>query len=117
MLCSAAATFTASINCRKELNTAKTRTLSSAGCVCGKPTAEPGRGNGKSSNPAIQSLSTAQHLNLCKFAEYLSRFLRVQCPRLNKPRLLVGRTGFLEGDFQNTESRSFDLLTVRLGIA
>src|SRR5713101_5658686 len=74
MLCSAAATFTASINCRKELNTAKTRTLSSAGCVCGKPTAEPGRGNGKSSNPAIQSLSTPQHLNLCTFAEYLSLF-------------------------------------------
>jgi hypothetical protein len=27
-------------------------------------------------------------------------FLRVQCPRLSKPLRSVGRTGFLEGDFQ-----------------
>src|SRR5260370_41107488 len=91
MLCSAAATFTASINCRKELNTAKTRTLSSAGCVCGKPTAEPGKGNGKSSDCPIED----RHLLYLR--GIFEPFWRVQCPRLNNTLRSVGRTGFLEG--------------------
>src|SRR5713101_3011623 len=75
MLCSAAATFTASINCRKELNTAKTRTLSSAGCVCGKPTAEPGKGNGKSSDCPIED----RHLLYLR--GIIESFWRVRCPK------------------------------------
>src|SRR6266849_9737505 len=98
MLCSAAATFTASINCRKELNTAKTRTLSSAGCVCGKPTAEPGKGNGKSSDCPIED----RHLLYLR--RIFESFWRVQCPKRCFARALQNRCKPLQS-FRRAEGR------------
>src|SRR6266536_6208806 len=70
MSSSAAAMCTGSINCRKESNAAKTKTLSLAACGVGKPT-RAARRNGRSSDRA-RSLN--RHRNLgTKFQTPISK--------------------------------------------